>query len=131
MLRYVVRNRIHVDIGSLCHLLDRLCGLFSLSAGYQTRRLHNVILPRSWLHELWMDFDEFKDQVRGYRSYDIVMASIRQLLREVYANGLIPGMHFFLFPVLRVDNMRKLGSSYRKVHYIPLRQAREMAVARM
>ena len=91
--RYVVRNQIHVDHGSLCHLLDRLCGLFSLSIAHQSRGLHNVILPRSWFHDLGEDFNNLKSQ--DSRSYELVVDSIQQLLEDVYRGSFTRGMVFY------------------------------------
>jgi hypothetical protein len=90
--RYVVRNKISVDGGSLCHFLDRLCGLLSLSIAYQTRGLHNVILPCSWFHELDKFFDNFER--RSSRCYELIVDSIPQLLEDLYTGRFTQGMAF-------------------------------------
>jgi hypothetical protein len=95
LLRYVVKNRVHVDIGSLCLLLDCLCGLFALSRAYQTRALHDVIIPRSWLLGLWRDFNKFKDLPS--HSYLIIADVIQQLLEDVSVGNFISGVFFGWF----------------------------------
>jgi len=79
-----------VDIGSLCLLLDCLCGVLALSSAYQTRKLHNVIIPRRWLHSLWGDFNKFKDPPN--QSHKIVAEVVQQLLEQTRVGDFVPGV---------------------------------------
>jgi len=50
--RRVVKNRLPINIGTLCDFLDRLCALLILSSRVKrlgTDILHNLTLPRSWM----------------------------------------------------------------------------------
>jgi hypothetical protein len=56
-----VEKEIPIDIGTLCKFFERLCGLLILSmTDAHKHSVHGVTLPRSWIIELWKDFDRFK-----------------------------------------------------------------------
>ena len=85
---FVVDNRVNIHIGAMCHLLDRICGLFALAGNIQERVLHGVTLPRAWVLELWKDFRN-----QQHRTYMIVVNSIPSLLEWFYSWQLREGVY--------------------------------------
>jgi hypothetical protein len=59
--RYLVRERIPIDLAVLCNIVERLFGLVIMTEKYRGN-LHGVILPRSWVLTLWKDFFTFKER---------------------------------------------------------------------
>ncbi|TFY66231.1 hypothetical protein EVG20_g4858 [Dentipellis fragilis] len=82
-LQYVVQHRVPINLGLLCRMVQRLCTLFSMAYNYQQRRsMHNVILPRSWVLELWQDFNNVKE--KPCRSFKMLVDPIRELMLQLH-----------------------------------------------
>ena len=61
--RYLVRERLPIDLAVLCSIVERLFGLAIMTVTNRYREsLHGVLLPRSWILALWNDFVTFKDK---------------------------------------------------------------------
>jgi hypothetical protein len=59
--RYLVRERIPIDLAVLCNIMERLFGL-AIMTDKSRGNLHGVVLPRSWVLALWKDFVTFKER---------------------------------------------------------------------
>ena len=60
--RYLVGQRIPIDLAVLCNIMERLFGLAIMTASQRHRgNLHGVLLPQSWVVALWKDFNTFKE----------------------------------------------------------------------
>jgi hypothetical protein len=83
LFRYIVQNEIPVDLGVLCKFFERLCGLLILSmTDAYKHSLHGVTMPRSWIVELWKDFDRFKGT--DTRSYWLLPGIVEKLLTRLW-----------------------------------------------
>ena len=61
--RYLVRERLPVDLAVLCAIVERLFGLAIMIARHRRLgSLHGVLLPRTWILVLWDDFLRYKDK---------------------------------------------------------------------
>lgn len=77
-------QKVPLDAGVMCAYIDRLCALFILARGYQTRKtVHSLVLPESWLLEVWKNFDKFK--LKQSRSYGVLVLSVRKFLGHIFA----------------------------------------------
>lgn len=79
--RYLVRERIPIDLAVLCGIMERLFGLAILTGkcrGY----LHGVLLPQSWILVLWKDFVTFKE--RALAPLYVLAQWTETLLKDVY-----------------------------------------------
>ena len=79
--RYMVRERIPIDLAVLCNILERLFGLAIMTERYRGN-LHGVVLPRSWVLGLWKDFITFKE--RTLAPLWVLAQSTESLLKDVY-----------------------------------------------
>jgi hypothetical protein len=79
--RYLVRERIPVDLAVLCKIVERLFGLAIMTEMYRGN-LHGVLLPRSWVLTLWNDFIAFKE--RALAPLWVLAQWTETLLREIY-----------------------------------------------
>jgi len=54
-----MHQRILVDVNTLCSFIERVCGSLLLFRQYQGlgSDLHNLILPRSWIASIMLNFD--------------------------------------------------------------------------
>jgi hypothetical protein len=78
-----VQNEIPVDLGTLCKFFERLCGLLVLSrTDARKRNLHGVTLPRSWIIELWKDFNRFRGT--NTQSYQLLPGIVETLLTRLW-----------------------------------------------
>ena len=81
--RYLVRERLPIDLAVLCSIVERLFGLAVMTEAERYRgNLHGVILPRSWILALWKDFVTFKDRALA-PLWDLAQ-STENLLKDVY-----------------------------------------------
>jgi hypothetical protein len=81
--RYLVRERLPVDLAVLCSIVERLFGLAIMTVTNRYRgNLHGVLLPRSWILALWKDFATFKD--RALAPLWVLAQSTESLLKDVY-----------------------------------------------
>jgi hypothetical protein len=83
--RYLVRERIPVDLAVLCKIVERLFGLAIMAEMYRGNlhgKLHGVLLPRSWVLTLWNDFITFKE--RALAPLWVLAQSTETLLRDIY-----------------------------------------------
>jgi hypothetical protein len=79
--RYLVRERIPIDLAVLCNIVERLFGLAIMTEKYRGN-LHGVLLPRSWVLSLWKDFVTFKE--RTLAPLWVLAQCTESLLREIY-----------------------------------------------
>jgi hypothetical protein len=81
--RYLVRERLPIDLAVLCNIVERLFGLAVMTVADKYRgNLHGVLLPRSWILTLWKDFVNFKD--RALAPLWVLAQSTENLLKDVY-----------------------------------------------
>jgi hypothetical protein len=81
--RYLVRERLPIDLAVLCSIVERLFGLAVMTVTDRNRgNLHGVLLPRSWVLALWKDFVTFKD--REQAPLWVLAQSTESLLNDVY-----------------------------------------------
>ncbi|KAA1475419.1 hypothetical protein DENSPDRAFT_842194 [Dentipellis sp. KUC8613] len=84
--KHAVERHVPVDIGVLCRLFQRLCGLYAMSRCYYAKRsLHNLTLPRNWVTELWKDFENVKEQ--DCRSFGLLVEPAGLLLKRLYTGN--------------------------------------------
>jgi hypothetical protein len=79
--RYLVRERIPIDLAVLCNIMERLFGLAILT-GKCRSYLHGVLLPQSWILALWKDFVTFKE--RALAPLYVLAQWTETLLKDVY-----------------------------------------------
>lgn len=79
--RYLVRERLPVDLAVLCSIVERLFGLAVMTEKCRGN-LDGVLLPRSWILMLWKDFITFKD--RAWEPLWVLAQSTESLLKDVY-----------------------------------------------
>ena len=81
--RYLVRERLPIDLAVLCNIVERLSGLAVMTVtNRDSGNLHGVLLPRSWILALWKDFVTFKD--RALAPLCALAQSTESLLNDVY-----------------------------------------------
>ena len=79
--RYLVRERIPIDLAVLCNIMERLFGL-AIMAEECRSHLHGVALPQSWILALWKDFVTFKE--RALAPLYVLAQWTETLLKDVY-----------------------------------------------
>lgn len=79
--RFLVGERIPIDLAVLCDILERLFGLAIMTAKSR-ESLHDVILPRSWLLALWKDFMTFRR--RTLAPLWVLAQTTERLLKDIY-----------------------------------------------
>ncbi len=82
--RYLVRERIPIDLSVLCNMMERLFGLAIMTEKCKSY-LHSVLLPRSWVLALWKDFVAFKD--RTLAPLWVLAQWTEVLLKDVYTGN--------------------------------------------
>lgn len=81
--RYLVRERLPIDLAVLCNIVERLFGLAVMTVTDKNRgNLHGVLLPRSWILTLWKDFITFKD--KALAPLWVLAQSTESLLKDIY-----------------------------------------------
>jgi hypothetical protein len=81
--RYLVRERIPVDLAVLCNVMERLFGLAIMTTTAKfIGSLHGVLLPRSWVLALWKDFITFRE--RTLAPLWVLAQTTENLLRDIY-----------------------------------------------
>ncbi|KAH9172874.1 hypothetical protein EDB89DRAFT_2069331 [Lactarius sanguifluus] len=81
--RFMVRERLPVDLAVLCTIVERLFGLAIMTTRHQgLGSLHGVLLPRTWILALWEDFFKFKDK-RLAPLGDLLFAT-NKLLKDLF-----------------------------------------------
>ncbi|KAH8984689.1 hypothetical protein EDB92DRAFT_2033428 [Lactarius akahatsu] len=81
--RYMVQERLPVDLAVLCTVVERLFGLTIMTAKHrELGSLHGVLLPRTWILTLWEDFFKFKD--RRLAPLGNLAHATENLLKDIY-----------------------------------------------
>jgi hypothetical protein len=80
-VRYLVRERIPIDLAVLCNIMEKLFGLAIMTEKCRSY-LHGVLLPQSWILVLWKDFVSFKD--RALAPLHVLAQWTEILLKDVY-----------------------------------------------
>ncbi|KAH9013087.1 hypothetical protein EDB85DRAFT_2281005 [Lactarius pseudohatsudake] len=81
--RFMVRERLPVDLAVLCTIVERLFGLVIMTTRHRgLGSLHGVLLPRTWILALWEDFFKFKDK-RLAPLGDLLFAT-KKLLKDIF-----------------------------------------------
>lgn len=97
--RILVERRIPLDFTTLCDFVDKLAGIFITTRLQITRgSLQNIVLPRSWLIELWPAFSRF--QRHNTATTDRVLRVLQRLLGDVYRGELRPSQERSLLDAL-------------------------------
>ncbi|KZV65378.1 hypothetical protein PENSPDRAFT_614150 [Peniophora sp. CONT] len=82
-LNLIIDRRLPLDFTTLCDFIDRLAGLYVMTRAQNTRgSLKDVLLPSSWLVELWPAFSRF--QGRNTANLDNFLQGLVRLLGDVY-----------------------------------------------
>jgi hypothetical protein len=79
--RYLVRERIPIDLAVLCNIMERLFGLAIMTEKSRSY-FHDVLLPQSWILALWKDFVTFKE--RALAPLYVLAQWTETLLKDVY-----------------------------------------------
>ncbi len=79
--RYLVRERLPIDLAVLCNIVERLIGLAVMTERYRGN-FHGILLPRSWVLALWKDYINFKD--RALAPLWVLAQSTENLLKDIY-----------------------------------------------
>lgn len=88
-----------MEIGTLCHFLDVLCGSFIFAKRLQIQSkspLHNITLPRSWILEHLSHLDRLKD--KDIRLGSAIITFVAELLELVYS-GKSAGLYISMLPL--------------------------------
>ncbi|KAH8981157.1 hypothetical protein EDB86DRAFT_2835005 [Lactarius hatsudake] len=81
--RYLVQERLPVNLAVLCSIVERLFGLAIMTARHRgLGSLHGVLLPRTWKMSLWGDFLRFKD--KSLAPLEHLVQATGKLLADVY-----------------------------------------------
>ncbi|KAH9065009.1 hypothetical protein EDB87DRAFT_1574732 [Lactarius vividus] len=81
--RYLVQERLPVDLAVLCTIVERLFGLAIMIARHNDLgSLHGVLLPRTWILALWGDFLRFKK--RSLAPLEHLVSAAGKLLVDIY-----------------------------------------------
>ncbi|KAH9022664.1 hypothetical protein EDB84DRAFT_1441149 [Lactarius hengduanensis] len=82
--RYIVQERLPVDLAVLCTIVERLFGLSIMTTRHRRLgSLHGVLLPRTWIMALWEDFSRVKDKRLPVPLRRLFQAA-RNLLEDIY-----------------------------------------------
>ncbi|KAH9016161.1 hypothetical protein EDB85DRAFT_1898307 [Lactarius pseudohatsudake] len=82
--RYIVQERLPMDLAVLCTVVERLFGLSIMTTRHRRLgSLHGVLLPRTWIMALWEDFSRFKDKRLPVPLRRLFQAA-RILLEDIY-----------------------------------------------
>jgi|SRR5882762_7128691 hypothetical protein len=82
-VRYLVRERIPIDLAVLCNIMERLFGLAIMTENLKCGNyLHDLLLPQSWILALWKDFITFKE--RALAPLYVLAQWTETLLKDVY-----------------------------------------------
>lgn len=79
--RFLVGERIPIDLAVLCNIIERLFGLAIMTVKSRGS-LHGVILPQSWLLALWTDFMTFRG--RTLAPLWVLAQATETLLKDIY-----------------------------------------------
>ncbi|KAI9436977.1 hypothetical protein H4582DRAFT_2058436 [Lactarius indigo] len=80
---FMVQERLPVDLAVLCTIVERLFGLAIMTTRHRgLGSLHGVLLPRTWILELWEDFFRFKD--RRLAPLEDLFVATNNLLKDIY-----------------------------------------------
>lgn len=84
-LRHIISNRLPVNISVLCDFIESLCGSLVVSSAYQrTGILHDVMLPRSWLHkQLETGVQEARSKTINFTA--MIVLPMAGLLEDIYS----------------------------------------------
>ncbi|KAH8984684.1 hypothetical protein EDB92DRAFT_2117028 [Lactarius akahatsu] len=81
--RYLVQERLPVDLAVLCTIVERLFGLAIMTARHRDLgSLHDVLLPRTWILSLWGDFLRFKN--KSLAPLEHLVQATGKLLGDIY-----------------------------------------------
>ncbi|KAH9022668.1 hypothetical protein EDB84DRAFT_1564932 [Lactarius hengduanensis] len=81
--RYLVQERLPVDLAVLCTIVERLFGLAIMTARHRyLGSLHDVLLPRTWILALWGDFLRFKN--KSLAPLEHLVRAAGKLLGDIY-----------------------------------------------
>ncbi|KAH9075544.1 hypothetical protein EDB83DRAFT_2515178 [Lactarius deliciosus] len=81
--RYLVQERLPVDLAVLCTIVERLFGLAIMTASHRSLgSLHGVLLPRTWILSLWGDFVRFKN--KSLAPLELLVQATGKLLGDIY-----------------------------------------------
>ncbi len=81
--RYLVQERLPVDLAVLCTIVERLFGLAVMTTRHRgLGSLHGVLLPRTWILALWEDFFRFKEKTLAPLKHLVQAAG--KLLEDIY-----------------------------------------------
>ncbi|KAH9017010.1 hypothetical protein EDB85DRAFT_2203580 [Lactarius pseudohatsudake] len=81
--RYLVQERLPVDLAVLCTIVERLFGLAIMTARHRDLgSLHDVLLPRTWILALWGDFLRFKN--KSLAPLEHLVQAAGKLLGDIY-----------------------------------------------
>ncbi|VDB86827.1 unnamed protein product [Peniophora sp. CBMAI 1063] len=82
-MNLIVDRRLPLDFTTLCDFIDRLAGLYVMTRAHTTRgSLRDVLLPSSWIIELWPSFTRFQE--RNTANVDNLLRGLVRLLVNVY-----------------------------------------------
>jgi hypothetical protein len=99
--RFLVLERIPIDLAVLCNILERLYGLAIMTARSKGK-LHGVLLPRTWVLALWKDFITFKERALA-PLWDLAQAT------EILLKGIYTG-EYLRHTMIDPDNFSEFGS---------------------
>ncbi|KAI9436975.1 hypothetical protein H4582DRAFT_1816019 [Lactarius indigo] len=81
--RYLVQERLPVDLAVVCTIVERLFGLAVMTARLRKLgSLHGVLLPRTWVLALWRDFIRFTN--KDLAPLEHLVRAAGKLLRDIY-----------------------------------------------
>jgi len=99
--RFLVLERIPIDLAVLCNILERLYGLAIMTARSRGK-LHGVLLPRTWVLALWKDFITFKE--RTLAPLWVLAQATEILLKGIYTG------EYLRHTIIDSDNFSEFGS---------------------
>ncbi|KAH8981163.1 hypothetical protein EDB86DRAFT_3051652, partial [Lactarius hatsudake] len=81
--RYLVQERLPVDLAVLCTIVEKLFGLAIMTARHRDLgSLHGVLLPRTWILSLWGDFLRFRN--KSLAPLEHLVQATGKLLGDIY-----------------------------------------------
>ncbi|KZT08921.1 uncharacterized protein LAESUDRAFT_675409 [Laetiporus sulphureus 93-53] len=81
-VNHIIKNRVPIDIGVLCNLLDSLCGFLIVSKRLRGQTaLHDITLPLSWLLRILPNIQRLHKRTTKISLY---IAPMQELLKQMY-----------------------------------------------
>ncbi|KDR68695.1 hypothetical protein GALMADRAFT_146049 [Galerina marginata CBS 339.88] len=86
-IRHVMDASIYIDINVFSAFIERICGLLIVFNQYRwNKTFHGVVLPRSWLNSILLQFDPIEASCQHSGRYWLLLQPLKMLLEALYSS---------------------------------------------